>query len=100
MKKVTATEARKRWFRLLDEVAAGEVVMLQRRGRRLVLRREEGPRRRGTATGTYHRLLQVPRAAEADRLDPLSACLVAGLVREMSARKLTMSEPRSFRISR
>jgi len=42
MKKVTASEARRQWFRLLDEAAQGEVIVLQRRGRRLVLRREEG----------------------------------------------------------
>ena len=41
MKKITATEARKDWFRLLDEVAAGEVAIIERNGRRLRLAREE-----------------------------------------------------------
>jgi hypothetical protein len=41
MKRLTASEARKYWFRILDEVAAGEVVVLERKGRRLVLRRED-----------------------------------------------------------
>jgi antitoxin (DNA-binding transcriptional repressor) of toxin-antitoxin stability system len=41
MKKITATEARKDWFRLLDEVAAGEVAVIERNGRRLRLAREE-----------------------------------------------------------
>ena len=40
MKRVTASEARKSWFRLLDEVAAGEVVVIERKGRRIVLRGE------------------------------------------------------------
>lgn len=41
MKQVTASQARKNWFRILDEVAAGEVVTIERKGRRLVLRAEE-----------------------------------------------------------
>lgn len=40
MKNVTASEARKNWFQLLDEVAAGAVVQIERNGRRLVLRCE------------------------------------------------------------
>lgn len=40
MKRVTASEARKNWFRLLDEVAAGGVVSIDRGGVRVVLRRE------------------------------------------------------------
>lgn len=67
MQKVTATEARKRWFRLLDEVVDGEVVV-ERRGRRVVLRREDGRAARGmTAVPDYRKVLQVPRADEADR---------------------------------
>lgn len=38
MKRVTATEARKNWFRLLDEVVEGEVVLIERDGARLVLK--------------------------------------------------------------
>jgi antitoxin (DNA-binding transcriptional repressor) of toxin-antitoxin stability system len=38
MKRVTATEARKNWFRLLDEVLEGEVVLIERDGARLVLK--------------------------------------------------------------
>jgi hypothetical protein len=41
MKRVTASEARRNWFRLLDEVAGGAVVMIERGGRRIVLRRED-----------------------------------------------------------
>jgi len=68
MKNVTASEARKRWFRLLDEALRGEVIAVQRKGRRIVLRREELT---GTGNGKgarqYKRLLRVPDADEADR---------------------------------
>lgn len=40
MKRITASEARKNWFRVLDEVAEGEVVVIERNGRRIQLRRE------------------------------------------------------------
>ena len=40
MKSVTASEARKNWFRLLDEVADGEVVVIRRGARNIVLRCE------------------------------------------------------------
>jgi hypothetical protein len=57
MKRVTATEARKQWFRLLDEVAAGEVVVLERKGRQLVLRCEDfqgsDEGRKPTAVNTF-----------------------------------------------
>ena len=66
MKCVTATEARKNWFRLLDEVAAGEVVVVERRGERVVIRRQPGPRR-ARARPDYRRLLRVPGADQADR---------------------------------
>jgi hypothetical protein len=42
MKRVTPAQAGRHWFRLLDEVAGGEVVLIERTGRRIVLRREEG----------------------------------------------------------
>lgn len=41
MKRMTASEARRNWFRVLDEVAGGETVVIERKGRRIVLRREE-----------------------------------------------------------
>jgi len=41
MKRVTASEARRNWFRLLDEVADGEILVVERKGRRLTLRRED-----------------------------------------------------------
>jgi hypothetical protein len=67
MKTVTASEARRQWFRLLDEAAQGEVIVLQRKGRRLVLRREEVSRARATSHSAYRRLLRVPRPDQADR---------------------------------
>lgn len=65
MKRVTASEARKNWFRLLDEVAQGAVVCIERGGRRVVLRREtdeNGP----AGVPDYSSLLCVPRLDHAD----------------------------------
>jgi len=68
MKKVTASEARQQWFRLLDEAAQGEVIVVHRKGRRLVLRREDvGKAKAATPKAMYRRLLRVPRLDEADR---------------------------------
>ncbi len=67
MKRVTASEARRNWFQLLDEVAQGERVVIERRGRRIVVLCEDltetGP---SEATPDYSELLQVPNADEAD----------------------------------
>lgn len=63
MKRVTASEARKNWFQLLDEVAAGEVVVIDRKRKRLVLRREKIAR---NAVPDYSNLLQVRDPDEAD----------------------------------
>ena len=68
MKRITASEARKQWFRLLDEVVAGEVVVLERKGRRVVLRREETQgRQREQPEIDYRKLLRVPDADHADQ---------------------------------
>ncbi|MGH7334596.1 MAG: hypothetical protein ACREKS_18000 [Candidatus Rokuibacteriota bacterium] len=68
MKKVTASEARKHWFRILDDAAQGEVIVLERKGHRLVLHREElatsGPVPKAR---DYRGLLRVPDADQADR---------------------------------
>ena len=65
MKRVTASEARRHWFRLLDEVADGQVVVVERNGRRIVLRRQAD---RGAAASIpdYSTALRVPDAADAD----------------------------------
>jgi antitoxin (DNA-binding transcriptional repressor) of toxin-antitoxin stability system len=68
MKKITASEARKHWFRILDEAAQGEVIVLERKGRRLVLHREEPDKPGAAAKGPdYRRLLRAPDADKADR---------------------------------
>jgi hypothetical protein len=41
MRRVTASDARKNWFRILDEVAAGDVVVVERGDRRILIQREE-----------------------------------------------------------
>lgn len=66
MKRVTASEARRNWFRLLDEVAQGAVVCIERGGWRIVLRREP-EEERGTAIPDYSSLLQVSDPARADQ---------------------------------
>jgi antitoxin (DNA-binding transcriptional repressor) of toxin-antitoxin stability system len=66
MKRVTASEARKNWFRLLDEVAQGEVVCIERGGRRIVLRRE-ADERDTSELPDYSAILRVPRLNEADQ---------------------------------
>ena len=43
MKHITASQARRDWFRILDEVADGETVVIDRKGRRIQIRRVEAP---------------------------------------------------------
>ena len=66
MKRVTASEARRNWFRLLDEAAAGEVIAIERGGRRILLQREsrEGV---GDEAPDYAGIIRAPGAARADR---------------------------------
>jgi antitoxin (DNA-binding transcriptional repressor) of toxin-antitoxin stability system len=66
MKRVTASEARKNWFRILDEVASGEVVVIHRHGKRLILQSEKEDRRKA-AIPDYTGLLHVPEAEAADQ---------------------------------
>ena len=68
MKRVTASEARQNWFQLLDEVARGERVVIERRGRRIVVLCEDlNEQARSTGMPDYSQLLQVPNADDADR---------------------------------
>ena len=69
MKRVTASEARRNWFRLLDEVLAGEVVAVVRKGQRIVIRREEPARAARRKTPDYSALIQV---RDVDSLDSWS----------------------------
>jgi hypothetical protein len=64
MKRVTASEARKNWFRLLDEVVQGAVVCIERGGRRIILRREPESGDRASLPN-YDALLQVPQLDQA-----------------------------------
>ena len=66
MKRVTPTQARRNWFRILDEVSRGEVVVLERNGRRIVLRLEEAAEPEETAVPDYRELLHIEGAERAD----------------------------------
>ncbi len=66
MKRITASEARRNWFRILDEVAAGATVMIERHGWRIVLRREEPAEATPGERPSYGALLRVPDAERAD----------------------------------
>jgi len=66
MKRVTASDARRNWFRLLDEVAAGEIVRIERGGQTIVLRREEKAVVREPGPD-YSEILRASSAGEADR---------------------------------
>ena len=67
MKRVTASEARRNWFRLLDEVVAGETVVVDRDGVPVVVRREGAARGRGAGVPDYSDVISVPDADHADR---------------------------------
>jgi hypothetical protein len=62
MKQVTATEARKNWFTLLDEVARGEVIAIRRNDKNLILRLEKSKR----VTPDYTKSIDFPDADEAE----------------------------------
>lgn len=63
MKKVTASQARREWFRILDEAARGETFVIDRKGRRLVLQRQP---EEAVSVPDYGALLTVPEADRAD----------------------------------
>jgi antitoxin (DNA-binding transcriptional repressor) of toxin-antitoxin stability system len=66
MKRVTASDARRNWFRLLDEVASGEVVAIERGGRTLLLQRAPlAKRERGVPN--YGEVIRVPSPEDASR---------------------------------
>jgi hypothetical protein len=68
VKNVKASEARKRWFQLLDDALRGEVIAIERNGQRIVLRREEPAQtKNANASEKYKKILKVPRADEADQ---------------------------------
>ncbi len=67
MKNVTASEARRDWFRILDEVAGGEKVVIQRRGKRIVLTCEDAYQLKSGSEVDYRALIQSRNPDEADR---------------------------------
>jgi len=66
MKRMTATDARKNWFRLLDEVVEGEVVLIERDGARLVLQLAEQGKPIAKVP-VYQGLIQVTDTDEVDQ---------------------------------
>jgi antitoxin (DNA-binding transcriptional repressor) of toxin-antitoxin stability system len=66
MKRVTASEARRNWFRLLDEVIEGEVIAITRKGKRIVIRREDAARDARQKLPDYSAILQVRDVDSAD----------------------------------
>lgn len=67
MKRVTASEARRNWFRILDEVAAGEVVVVERKGKAIQITRAPGADR-VREVPDYSVLIRAPEGADhADR---------------------------------
>lgn len=65
MKRVTASEARANWFRLLDDVAGGETVTIDRNGVRIVIRRETDKARARTVPD-YTGIIAGSHLGEAD----------------------------------
>jgi antitoxin (DNA-binding transcriptional repressor) of toxin-antitoxin stability system len=63
MKYVTASEARKNWFQLLDEAAKGEVIAIQREGKKLILRLEAT---KAAPVPSYKEVIDFKDADEAD----------------------------------
>ena len=66
MKRVTASEARRDWFRLLDEVLDGAVIAIVRKGKRTIIRRKDPKRAGRDAVPNYRAILSVPDAEQAD----------------------------------
>ncbi len=62
MKQVTATEARKNWFTLLDEAARGEVIAIRRNDKNLILKLEKSK----GVTPDYTQSIDFPDADEAE----------------------------------
>ncbi|MBI4473883.1 MAG: hypothetical protein HY646_14545 [Acidobacteria bacterium] len=62
MKYVTASEARKHWFRLLDEAIEGEVIAIQRDDKKLILKLAKAKQK----VPDYRRLINFKDADDAD----------------------------------
>ena len=67
MKRIAASEVRRNWFRILDDVISGEVIVIERKGRSVILRCEDLEAEAETASAPdYQNLLQ---ASDVDRAD-------------------------------
>jgi antitoxin (DNA-binding transcriptional repressor) of toxin-antitoxin stability system len=66
MKTMTASDARKNWFRLLDEVLAGQTVVIERNGQRVVIQKQAS-RVSEVRTPDYASVLRAPGADDADK---------------------------------
>jgi hypothetical protein len=64
VKRYSATEARARWFAILDEVVQGESVVIDRKGRQVVLRCEE---LKAQAIPDYSKVIRCLDGDEADQ---------------------------------
>ena len=62
MKYVTASDARKNWFQLLDEAANGEVIAIHRDGKKLILKLNNTI----AAIPDYKDIIDFPDAENAD----------------------------------
>jgi antitoxin (DNA-binding transcriptional repressor) of toxin-antitoxin stability system len=60
------SEARRRWFEILDDVAAGEEVVIERNGRRIVMRAEDPGSSPRTETPDYSDVLRFRSLDDAD----------------------------------
>lgn len=64
MKHVTASEARKNWFKLLDEASNGESIAINRSGKILMLKHET--RKRLQKIPDYSKVIHIPDSDNAD----------------------------------
>jgi hypothetical protein len=62
MKHVSASEARRNWFKLLDEAVKGEVIAIQRDDKKLILKLQKGKAK----TPDYTKLIDFPDVDTAD----------------------------------
>jgi len=62
MKYITASEARKNWFHILDEAVRGEIIAIQRQGKKLILKLEK----REQSAPSYKGLIDFTDADDAD----------------------------------
>ena len=68
MKRVTVSQARKNWFRLLDEVIDGETVIMERHGARILLQLDrQMPDERDKPAPDYSPCLRIHNVEQADQ---------------------------------